>query len=217
MRPKWSHSRALCQTFWPDLLYAFVQTAQKRRWKIHSNHMKQPTYPSPCLACLIQSTLFFQWGDTTPPPTMSWTASQEPLAGLYALGYVLICWQLFLYFAVSWQPFNVFVLSELNVASFDQHLSLAVAKNAAKTVQLFCVKSEQLVRKSAAHCWKIMSHVWFYFMVTMVSGLLFAGAHSGWCHSSDRSIDWRSEKKRSCGQQPVSSAASSCKSKLIFG
>lgn len=37
------------------------------------------------------------------------------------------------------------ISSELNVASFDQHLSLAVAKNAAKTVQLFCVKSEQLV------------------------------------------------------------------------
>lgn len=35
--------------------------------------------------------------------------------------------------------------SELNVASVDPNLSLAVAKNAAKTVQLFCVKSEQLV------------------------------------------------------------------------
>lgn len=35
--------------------------------------------------------------------------------------------------------------SELNVASVDQNLSIAVAKNASKTVQLFCVKSEQLV------------------------------------------------------------------------
>uniref|UniRef100_A0AAX7VHV9 Conserved oligomeric Golgi complex subunit 5 n=1 Tax=Astatotilapia calliptera TaxID=8154 RepID=A0AAX7VHV9_ASTCA len=35
--------------------------------------------------------------------------------------------------------------SELNVASVDPSLSLAVAKNAAKTVQLFCVKSEQLL------------------------------------------------------------------------
>ncbi|CAK6977028.1 LOW QUALITY PROTEIN: conserved oligomeric Golgi complex subunit 5 [Scomber scombrus] len=33
----------------------------------------------------------------------------------------------------------------LNVASVDPNLSLAVAKNAAKTVQLFCVKSEQLL------------------------------------------------------------------------
>lgn len=35
--------------------------------------------------------------------------------------------------------------SELNVASVDTSLTLAVVKNAAKTVQLFCVKSEQLV------------------------------------------------------------------------
>lgn len=39
--------------------------------------------------------------------------------------------------------------SELNIASFDPSLSLAVAKNTAKTVQLFCVKSEQLVRSMA--------------------------------------------------------------------
>lgn len=39
--------------------------------------------------------------------------------------------------------------SELNVASVDPNLTLAVAKNTAKTVQLFCVKSEQLV--SAGH------------------------------------------------------------------
>ncbi|KAM4569159.1 conserved oligomeric Golgi complex subunit 5 [Odontesthes bonariensis] len=37
------------------------------------------------------------------------------------------------------------ISSELNVASVDPNLSLAVAKNAAKTVQLFCVKSEQLL------------------------------------------------------------------------
>ena len=40
---------------------------------------------------------------------------------------------------------SVVFLSELNVAAVDPSLSLAVAKNAAKTVQLFCVKSEQLV------------------------------------------------------------------------
>ncbi|XP_016395009.1 conserved oligomeric Golgi complex subunit 5-like [Sinocyclocheilus rhinocerous] len=34
---------------------------------------------------------------------------------------------------------------ELNVASVDSGLTIAVAKNAAKTVQLFCVKSEQLL------------------------------------------------------------------------
>ncbi|KAA8580431.1 hypothetical protein FQN60_005966 [Etheostoma spectabile] len=34
---------------------------------------------------------------------------------------------------------------ELNVASVDPNLSLAVSKNAAKTIQLFCVKSEQLL------------------------------------------------------------------------
>lgn len=44
------------------------------------------------------------------------------------------------------------VCSELNVASVDPSLSLAVAKNAAKTVQLFCVKSEQLVRTSLSVC-----------------------------------------------------------------
>ncbi|XP_037619001.1 conserved oligomeric Golgi complex subunit 5 [Sebastes umbrosus] len=37
------------------------------------------------------------------------------------------------------------ISSELNVASVDPNLSLAVSKNAAKTVQLFCVKSEQLL------------------------------------------------------------------------
>uniref|UniRef100_A0A8C5NE61 Conserved oligomeric Golgi complex subunit 5 n=1 Tax=Gouania willdenowi TaxID=441366 RepID=A0A8C5NE61_GOUWI len=37
------------------------------------------------------------------------------------------------------------ISSELNVASVDPSLLLAVAKNAAKTVQLFCVKSEQLL------------------------------------------------------------------------
>ncbi|XP_061570606.1 conserved oligomeric Golgi complex subunit 5 [Cololabis saira] len=37
------------------------------------------------------------------------------------------------------------ISSELNVASVDPNLSIAVAKNAAKTVQLFCVKSEQLL------------------------------------------------------------------------
>ncbi|TNM91725.1 hypothetical protein fugu_020105 [Takifugu bimaculatus] len=35
--------------------------------------------------------------------------------------------------------------NELNVASVDPNLTLAVAKNTAKTVQLFCVKSEQLL------------------------------------------------------------------------
>uniref|UniRef100_A0A8P4K6G4 Conserved oligomeric Golgi complex subunit 5 n=1 Tax=Dicentrarchus labrax TaxID=13489 RepID=A0A8P4K6G4_DICLA len=42
------------------------------------------------------------------------------------------------------------ISSELNVASVDPNLSLAVAKNAAKTVQLFCVKSEQLALMSSA-------------------------------------------------------------------
>uniref|UniRef100_A0A3Q3WBS5 Conserved oligomeric Golgi complex subunit 5 n=1 Tax=Mola mola TaxID=94237 RepID=A0A3Q3WBS5_MOLML len=37
------------------------------------------------------------------------------------------------------------ISSELNVASVDPNLLLAVAKNAAKTVQLFCVKTEQLL------------------------------------------------------------------------
>ncbi|XP_059181753.1 conserved oligomeric Golgi complex subunit 5 [Centropristis striata] len=37
------------------------------------------------------------------------------------------------------------ISSELNVASVDPNLSLAVSKNAAKTVQLFSVKSEQLL------------------------------------------------------------------------
>ncbi|KAJ0057669.1 hypothetical protein NL108_011593, partial [Boleophthalmus pectinirostris] len=37
------------------------------------------------------------------------------------------------------------ISSELSVASVDPQLSLSVAKNAAKTVQLFCVKSEQLL------------------------------------------------------------------------
>jgi len=35
--------------------------------------------------------------------------------------------------------------SELNVASVDSRLCATVAKNIAKTIQLFCVKSEQLV------------------------------------------------------------------------
>ncbi|XP_028668771.1 conserved oligomeric Golgi complex subunit 5 [Erpetoichthys calabaricus] len=37
------------------------------------------------------------------------------------------------------------IASELNVASVDPNLSYAVAKNVAKTIQLFCVKSEQLL------------------------------------------------------------------------
>ncbi|XP_033880117.1 conserved oligomeric Golgi complex subunit 5 [Acipenser ruthenus] len=37
------------------------------------------------------------------------------------------------------------ISSELNVAAVDPNLSLAVAKNSAKTIQLFCVKSEQLL------------------------------------------------------------------------
>ncbi|XP_072310768.1 conserved oligomeric Golgi complex subunit 5 [Eucyclogobius newberryi] len=37
------------------------------------------------------------------------------------------------------------ISSELGVASVDPQLALSVAKNAAKTVQLFCVKSEQLL------------------------------------------------------------------------
>ncbi|KAJ8261862.1 hypothetical protein GJAV_G00159310 [Gymnothorax javanicus] len=37
------------------------------------------------------------------------------------------------------------IVSELNVAAVDPVLTLAVAKNVAKTVQLFCVKSEQLL------------------------------------------------------------------------
>uniref|UniRef100_A0A8C1DJG0 Conserved oligomeric Golgi complex subunit 5 n=1 Tax=Cyprinus carpio carpio TaxID=630221 RepID=A0A8C1DJG0_CYPCA len=42
------------------------------------------------------------------------------------------------------------IASELNVASVDSGLTIAVAKNAAKTVQLFCVKSEQLNLMSSA-------------------------------------------------------------------
>lgn len=37
------------------------------------------------------------------------------------------------------------ISSELSVAAVDPQLALSVAKNAAKTVQLFCVKSEQLL------------------------------------------------------------------------
>ncbi|XP_076861700.1 conserved oligomeric Golgi complex subunit 5 [Brachyhypopomus gauderio] len=37
------------------------------------------------------------------------------------------------------------IASELTVALVDQRLTIAVAKNVAKTVQLFCVKSEQLL------------------------------------------------------------------------
>ncbi|RXN00849.1 Conserved oligomeric Golgi complex subunit 5 [Acipenser ruthenus] len=37
------------------------------------------------------------------------------------------------------------ISSERNVAAVDPNLSLAVAKNSAKTIQLFCVKSEQLL------------------------------------------------------------------------
>ena len=40
----------------------------------------------------------------------------------------------------------VFVFfSELNVAAVDSNLTLAVSKNVAKTIQLYGVKSEQLV------------------------------------------------------------------------
>jgi hypothetical protein len=35
--------------------------------------------------------------------------------------------------------------SELNVAAVDANLTLAVSKNVAKTIQLYAVKSEQLV------------------------------------------------------------------------
>ena len=38
--------------------------------------------------------------------------------------------------------------SELSVASVDAGLIALVAKNVAKTIQLFTVKSEQLVRKT---------------------------------------------------------------------
>lgn len=54
----------------------------------------------------------------------------------------------------------LFVYSELNVASVDPNLSLAVAKNAAKTVQLFCVKSEQLVCTAMSVCF--CCHFYFY-------------------------------------------------------
>lgn len=37
------------------------------------------------------------------------------------------------------------ISSELNVSSVDTKLSITIAKNVAKTVKLFCVKSEQLV------------------------------------------------------------------------
>ena len=39
------------------------------------------------------------------------------------------------------------ICSELNVASVDVKLCITVAKNVAKTIQLFSVKSEQLVSK----------------------------------------------------------------------
>ena len=37
------------------------------------------------------------------------------------------------------------ISSELSVASVDTQLSVTVARNVAKTIQLYCVKSEQLV------------------------------------------------------------------------
>ena len=46
--------------------------------------------------------------------------------------------------------FNVSHFSELNVASVDRKLCVTVAKNVAKTVKMFCVKSEQLVGQNAA-------------------------------------------------------------------
>ncbi len=38
-----------------------------------------------------------------------------------------------------------FLFSELNVSSVDQQLSITIARNVAKTVQLYCVKCEQMV------------------------------------------------------------------------
>ena len=40
---------------------------------------------------------------------------------------------------------NCFYFSELNIAQVDADLTVTVAKNVAKTVQLFVVKSEELV------------------------------------------------------------------------
>ena len=44
-----------------------------------------------------------------------------------------------------------FGFSELNVASVDKKLCVTVAKNVAKTVKMFCVKSEQLVGGASLH------------------------------------------------------------------
>lgn len=49
---------------------------------------------------------------------------------------------------VLFQETFFFFPSELNVAAVDPDLSLSVSKNVAKTVQLYAVKSEQLVSNS---------------------------------------------------------------------
>ena len=40
---------------------------------------------------------------------------------------------------------NIFGFSEMNVSSIDVQLSITIAKNVAKTLQLYAVKCEQLV------------------------------------------------------------------------
>ncbi|KAI3367018.1 hypothetical protein L3Q82_009650, partial [Scortum barcoo] len=59
---------------------------------------------------------------------------------------ILCCWVLD---RVAIQDLD---MNELNVAAVDPNLSLAVARNAAKTVQLFCVKSEQLSTNHTSLC-----------------------------------------------------------------
>lgn len=61
--------------------------------------------------------------------------------------------------------------SELNVASVDTQLCITVAKNVAKTIQLFSVKSEQLVC-GYIKIYLVLRIVLFELIYLMVSGAL---------------------------------------------
>lgn len=64
-------------------LFVFVCVVQRRLWRTLCSRTRQPTSPSPSLACLIPSTSCSPWAAATRPPMTSWTASSRLSVGTY--------------------------------------------------------------------------------------------------------------------------------------
>lgn len=150
-----------------DCLFSFA--VQSCVWRIRYRVSRMLTCPDHFHGCLTQSTSSLPQGHWTRQPRRRWTVSQKLFkgetfdpewhasadSGGTSFLFPSQRSKCFAVLAVGYLS-TVHSCSELNVASVDVNLSIKVARNVAKTIQLYCVKCEQLVSASKAQLYARM-------------------------------------------------------------